>query len=89
MSYFPDVKQVAYEGPDSRNPLAFKYYNPDQKVGAHTMKEHLRFSLAYWHTMNNRMSDPFGVGTAVRPWDTVSDPMEQAKARMRALFEIA
>ena len=87
--FFPDVKSVAFEGPDSRNPLAFKYYNPDEKVGGRPMREHLRFALAYWHTMNNRMADPFGAGTAIRPWDSISDPMEQARARMSALFELA
>ncbi|MFW5683915.1 MAG: xylose isomerase [Spirochaetota bacterium] len=88
MSYFDDISTIGYEGPESRNPLAFKYYNADEKVGGTSMKEHLRFSIAYWHTMNGRMSDPFGVGTAVRPWDHISDPMDQAKARMDALFEI-
>ena len=88
MSYFDDIGKIPYEGPDSRNPLAYKFYNPDEKVGGKTMREHLHFSIAYWHTMNGRMSDPFGVGTAVRPWDHITDPMDQAKARMEALFEI-
>ena len=87
--FFPDVPPVVYEGPESTNPLAFKYFNPDEKVGGVPMRDHLPFALAYWHTMNNRMSDPFGVGTAIRPWDSISDPMDQARARMEALFEIA
>ncbi|MFW5741647.1 MAG: xylose isomerase [Spirochaetota bacterium] len=88
MNYFPDIPTIPYEGPDSTNPLAFKYFNADERVGDRTMREHLPFSIAYWHTMNGRMADPFGVGTAIRPWDEITDPMDQAKARMDALFEI-
>ncbi|MFW5688231.1 MAG: xylose isomerase [Spirochaetota bacterium] len=88
MSYFTDIPTIPYEGPESTNPLAFKYFNADEKVGGKTMKEHLRFSIAYWHTMNGRMDDQFGAGTAIRPWDSVTNPMDQAKARMDALFEI-
>jgi xylose isomerase len=87
--FFADVTKIDFEGPDSRNPLAFKYYDATARVGDQSMREQLRFSLAYWHTMNNRFADPFGAGTAIRPWDHISDPLEQAKARMRALFEIA
>jgi len=86
--FFTEIGRIEYEGPESRNPLAFKFYNPDEKVGGKPMKDHLRFSMAYWHTLNNRFSDPFGDGTALRPWDTISDPLEQARARMRAAFEI-
>ena len=67
--FFPDVPKIAYGGPKSRNPLEFKHYNPDEVVGGKTMKEHLRFSVVYWHTFRNPLSDPFGAGTAVRPWD--------------------
>ena len=88
MSLFADIPQIPFEGPSSRNPLAFKFYDANERIGAMTVKEHLRFSIAYWHTLNNRMSDAFGVGTAIRPWDSVSDPMDQAKARMEALFEL-
>ncbi len=88
MSFFADIPEIPFEGPDSTNPLAFKYYRADERVGSMTMHDHLRFSIAYWHTMNGRMSDPFGMGTAIRPWDSVTDPMDQAKARMEALFEI-
>ncbi len=87
-SFFPDIPEIKFEGPDSRNPLAFKYYNADEKIGGKPMKEHLRFSIAYWHTMNGGGVDPFGVATMVRPWLTISDPMEQAHARMHAMFEI-
>lgn len=88
--FFKEVKDVIkYEGPDSKNPLAFKHYNPDEKVGNKTMKEHLRFSVAFWHTLTGSGQDPFGMGTMQREWDKISDPMEKAKARMRACFEFA
>ncbi|MFP3959476.1 MAG: xylose isomerase [Spirochaetaceae bacterium] len=86
--FFPDIKQVRYEGPDSKNPFAFKFYNPQEKVGERTMAEHLRFSMAYWHTLNGAGDDPFGGAVFERPWLSITDPMEQAKARMRAAFEI-
>ena len=76
--FFANIGRVEYEGSESTNPLAFKFYNPDEKVGERTMRDHLRFSMAYWHTLNNRFSDPFGDGTAVRPWDGISDPLERS-----------
>ena len=57
---FPKIKKIAYEGPDSKNPLAFKYYNEDEKVEGKSMKDHLRFSVVYWHTFRNPLADPFG-----------------------------
>jgi xylose isomerase len=86
--FFKNVPAIQYEGPESRNPLAYKYYNPDEKIGDKTMKDHLRFSLAYWHTLTGDGSDQFGSATMIRPWLSITDPMEQAKARMRAAFEI-
>ena len=62
--FFPDVPKIQYGGPKSRNPLDFKHYNADEVVDGKTMKEHLRFSVVYWHTFCNTLSDPFGVGTA-------------------------
>jgi xylose isomerase len=85
---FPDIPDVTFEGPDTRNPFAFRYYDADRKVGDKTMADHLRFSMAYWHSMNGGGTDPFGTVTAVRPWDDVSDPMELARIKMRALFEL-
>jgi xylose isomerase len=85
--FFKDVPAVKYEGPASKNPLSFKYYNAEEKVGGKTMKDHLRFSVAYWHTMTGMGMDPFGSGTMIRPWDDVSDPMEKAKVRMHVNFE--
>jgi len=86
--FFTDIGAIEYEGRDSRNPLAFKFYNANEKIGDKTMEDHLRFSMAYWHTLNNRFADQFGSGTAIRPWDSITDPMEQARARMRAAFEL-
>ena len=85
--YFKNVKEVKYEGPESDNPLAFKYYNPEEVVGKKTMAEHLRFSVAYWHTFTGTGDDPFGAGTMQKPWFKIKDPMEKAKAKVRAAFE--
>ncbi|HHU78285.1 MAG: xylose isomerase [Caldicoprobacterales bacterium] len=85
--FFKGIPKIKYEGCQSDNPLAFKYYNPDEVVGDKTMKEHLRFSVAYWHTFTGGGVDPFGTATFQRPWDSVSDPMDKAKARMQAAFE--
>lgn len=84
-----DVRKIEFEGKESKNPLAFKFYNPDEKIAGKTMSEHLRFSLAFWHTMNGEGSDPFGPGTALRPWDNESDEMKIAETKMRGIFEIA
>ncbi|UXR78463.1 MULTISPECIES: xylose isomerase [unclassified Staphylococcus] len=85
MTYF-NIDKVTYEGPTSTNPFSFKYYNADEKIGDKTMKEHLRFSVAYWHTFTADLSDPFGTGTAQRDWDNL-DEMDKAKARVEAIFE--
>lgn len=87
MSYFEGISKVNYEGPDSKNPLAFKYYNPDEVVMGKTMKDQLRFSMAFWHTFTYMGSDPFGAGTMFRPWDNSQCDMEVAKERVRAAFE--
>src|SRR5690606_22292404 len=86
MSYFESVKPIQYEGPKSNNPLAFKFYNPEEKIGDKTMEEILRFSVAYWHTFVEELSDPFGNGTAIRPWDKFTG-LDLAKARVEAAFE--
>ncbi len=87
MTAFPEIESVRYEGPDSRNPLAFRYYNADELVEGKSMRDHLRFSVVYWHTFRNALSDPFGVGSAVRPWDDGSESVENAQNRARAAFE--
>ncbi|MFD2759756.1 xylose isomerase [Lentibacillus juripiscarius] len=86
MSYFPNINKINFEGPTSTNPYAFKFYNPDEVVGGKRMEDYLRFAVAYWHTFTEDLSDPFGSGTAVRPWDKFTG-MDQAKARVEAAFE--
>src|SRR6516162_7795855 len=87
MPFFPEVEKIRYEGPDSRNPLSFRHYNPDEKVEGKTMKEHLRFAVAYWHTLRNTGSDPFGPGCARRPWEDGTDSVDMAIKRVRVAFE--
>lgn len=84
---FPTVAPIKYEGPESKNPLAFKHYNANEKIEGKTMKDHLRFSVAYWHTFRGTGSDPFGPGTAIRPWDDGSNSLENAERRVRVAFE--
>ena len=87
MAYFQKIKKIQFEGPDSKNPLAFKWYNEDEIVEGKTMKEHLRFSVVYWHTFRNALSGPFGVGTAMRPWDDGSESVKNAQKRVKVAFE--
>ena len=87
VEYFPEVKSITYEGPDSKNPLAFKHYNPKEMVLGKPMSEHLRFSVCYWHTFKNLGGDPFGVGTMIRQYNDSSDPMQIAEMTMDAAFE--
>lgn len=85
--YFKGIGQIKYEGKDSDNPLAFKYYDAKRKVGKKTMEEYLRFAIAYWHTFCGTGGDPFGVGTKNFPWFTNPDPVDRAKEKMDAAFE--
>ncbi|KLU61898.1 xylose isomerase [Peptococcaceae bacterium CEB3] len=84
---FKGIPVIHYEGRTSQNPLAFKYYNPDEKIGEKTMREHLRFSVAVWHTFTGKGVDPFGSASIRRAWDNYPQPMDQAKARIEAAFE--
>ena len=86
--FFPDVPKIQYGGPKSRNPLEFKHYNADEVVDGKTMKEHLRFSVVYWHTFCNVLSDPFGVGTALRPWDDGTNSVANAQRKAKVAFEL-
>lgn len=86
MSAFKDIGKIQYEGRQSKNPLAFKHYNPDEVVLGRRMEDYLRFACAYWHTFTGEGADPFGVGTAVRPWHGASG-MDLAKRRVEASFE--
>ena len=85
--FFPGINKINYEGTDTDNILAFRYYDENRMVGGKTMKDHLRFAIAYWHTFTNAGDDPFGPGTRVFPWESHSDPMDVARARMDAAFE--
>lgn len=84
---FNNIPRITYEGKNSKNDFAFKYYNPNEKIGNKTMKEHLRFAMSYWHTLTGTGVDPFGAETMVRPWNNETDPMVKAKLRVRAAFE--
>jgi len=86
---FPKIPKIPYEGPDSKNPLAFKHYNPDELVEGKTMRDHLRFSVVYWHTMRGTGGDMFdgGQGTWLRPWEDGTNSMQMALKRVAVLFE--
>ena len=86
--YFKGIGQIKYEGRDSDNPLAFKWYNPEQVVAGKTMREHFKFAIAYWHTFCGQGADPFGPGTQQFEWDQHSDAVEAAKAKADAAFEL-
>jgi xylose isomerase len=87
MEGFPEVPRIQYEGPDSKNPLAFRHYNAAEVFEGRTMAEQLRFSVAYWHTMRGTGADPFGPGTMLRPWEGPEDNVENACNRVRVFFE--
>ncbi|WP_203248082.1 xylose isomerase [Sporosarcina beigongshangi] len=86
MTYFENINHIKFEGHKSTNPLAFKFYNPEEKVAGKTMEEILRFGVAYWHTFTMDGSDPFGAGNMIRSWDKFKG-MDLAKARVEAGFE--
>ncbi len=87
-TYFPTIDKIKFEGKESTNPFAFKYYNPDKIVlGGKTMKEYFRFAIAYWHTFCGTGGDPFGPGTKDFPWNASNDAVQRAKAKMDAAFE--
>lgn len=85
--YFSNIGKIQYEGKDSTNPLAFKYYNPDEVIDGKPMREHLKFALSWWHTMGGDGTDMFGVGTADKSWGAKT-PEERAIAKVDAAFEI-
>lgn len=86
MTYFV-TPEIQYEGPKSKNPFAFKYYNPEEVVMGRTMKEQCRFAMSYWHTLTYMGRDPFGGDTMFRPWDNTADDMQKAIERVHAAFE--
>lgn len=86
-TYFPNIDKIKFEGKGSKNPFAFKYYDENKIVGGKTLKEHFKFSIAYWHTFCATGADPFGPGTMLRPWDANADAVQRAKDKMDAAFE--
>lgn len=85
--FFKNIAEIKYEGLESDNPLAFRWYDENKVVGGKTMKEFLRFACAYWHSFSNVGADPFGEGTHIFPWNEKSDAVERAKDKMDAAFE--
>ncbi len=85
--YFKGIEKIQFEGKESDNPFAFKYYNPDQVVAGKTMREHFKFAIAYWHSFCGQGSDPFGPGTQNFPWDQNNYPVQAAKDKADAAFE--
>ncbi|MCY7680450.1 xylose isomerase [Bacillus pumilus] len=81
------IGKIQFEGKQSKNPLAFKYYDPNEMIGGKTMKDHLRFSVAYWHTLTADGTDMFGTGTMQRAWDSYSG-MDLAKTRLEVAFQL-
>ncbi len=86
-TFFKNVNKVKFEGRESKNPLAFKFYDENKVVAGKTLKDHMRFGMAYWHTLNNTGSDPFGAPTEVFEWDKDKDVITRAKHKMDAAFE--
>ena len=85
--FFKGIGEIKYEGRGSDNPMAFKFYNPDQVVAGKTMREHFKFAVAYWHTLCGTGGDPFGPGTKQFPWSTASNPIKAAQDKADAAFE--
>ena len=87
MAAFPEIEKIQYEGAESKNPLAFRWYNADEVIEGQSMQDHLRFSVVYWHTFRGTGSDPFGAATMLRPWDDGTESVENAITRVRVAFE--
>ncbi|MEO1414420.1 MAG: xylose isomerase [Bacteroidota bacterium] len=85
--YFPGIGKIPFEGRETDNPLAFRWYEEDRQVAGKSMKEHFRFAVAWWHTFGGTGGDPFGVGTKNFPWLQAHDPIQRAKDKMDAGFE--
>ena len=85
--FYKGIGKIEYEGKESDNPLAFKYYDANKMVAGKTMKEHFKFAVAYWHTFCGQGADPFGLGTQDFPWDKSNDVMQRAKDKADAAFE--
>ena len=86
--FFEGIQKVEFEGKESKNPLAFKYYDPQMEVAGKKMEDHFRFSVAYWHSLGANGADPFGMDTKSYPWLTNPDPIQKAKEKLDAAFEL-
>lgn len=86
-SIFAGISKIKYEGPESKNPLAFRWYDESRVIDGKTMKDHLRFAIAYWHSFCADGADPFGAATHASPWSTITDSVERAKAKMDSAFD--
>jgi xylose isomerase len=84
---YPGIGKIEYEGKKSKNPLAFRWYDPEQKIGGKKMKDHLRFAIAYWHSFCGDGSDPFGDATRIYPWKDMTNNDDRTKQRLDAAFE--
>jgi xylose isomerase len=87
IEYFTGINKIPFEGSESNNPFAFKYYNPDQIIAGKTMRDHFKFAIAYWHSFCGQGTDPFGAGTQNFPWDKATDPIQAARNKADAAFE--
>ncbi|MEI8203205.1 MAG: xylose isomerase [Bacteroidota bacterium] len=85
--FFPGIGRIQFEGKTSKNPLAYKWYNENQMIGNKSMKDHMRFAIAYWHSFCGTGADPFGPGTKIFPWADINDPIVKAKVKMDFAFE--
>tara|TARA_B110000027_G_C16104425_1_gene294574 strand:- start:116 stop:1444 length:1329 start_codon:yes stop_codon:yes gene_type:complete len=85
--FFKGINDIKFEGSSSKNPLSFKYYNPDQIVAGKPMRNHFKFAVAYWHSFCGQGADPFGLGTQNFPWDKSNNPLIAAKDKADAAFE--
>ena len=85
--YFKGIDEIKFEGKDSKNPFAFKYYNSEKIVAGKTMRDHFKFAVAYWHSFCGDGSDPFGQPTQKFPWDISDNPLQAAKDKADAAFE--
>ena len=86
--FFPNISKIPFEGPSSKNPMAFHYYEPERMVHGRKMKDWFRFSMAWWHTLGADGSDQFGTGTKKFPWNEGATALERAMSKMDAGFEI-
>jgi xylose isomerase len=84
--FYPGISKIRYEGSQTLNPLAFRYYNPEEVIGGKPMRQHLRFAMSYWHTMVSELGDMFGTGTISKKYGS-TDPMTSAKNKAHAAFE--